>query len=150
MNAYLYYEAYNKRTVATLLKMNEQAKFSTHKALFPWEDMLDTFGKSHNTYSADQYIANCSFPEGPVDNKSWLLNSSRKHQPVYDLPVGYPGAGKSPVFQHGCAHPIRLHVEAEEDIPLLVNEFPEAGTFRQLTVMHCHKATLGRGGIPVL
>ena len=34
-----------------------------------------------------------------------------------------PRAGKSPAFHHGCAQPVRLHVEAREDIPLFEDEF---------------------------
>ena len=33
-----------------------------------------------------------------------------------------PRAGKSPAFHHGCAQPVRLHVEAREDIPLFEDE----------------------------
>ena len=38
-----------------------------------------------------------------------------------------PGAGKSPAFQHGCAQPIRLHLETKEDNTLFVDEFSETG-----------------------
>ena len=51
---------------------------------------------------------------------------------LYMICLCEPGAGKSPALQHGCAQPIRLHVEAKEDNPIFVDEFTEAGLFRQL------------------
>ena len=56
----------------------------------------------------------------------------------------WPGAGKSPAFQHGCAQPIRFHLQAKEDNPLFVDEFTEAGLFRQLKSMPGHKAIVGK------
>lgn len=53
-----------------------------------------------------------------------------------------PGAGKSPAFQHGCAQPVRFHVESKQDIPLLIDEFIEASLFRQLKLVPGHKAII--------
>ena len=47
-------------------------------------------------------------------------------------------------FQHGCAQPIRLHVEAKEDNPLFVDEFMEAWLFGQLKSTPGHKAIVGK------
>ena len=55
-----------------------------------------------------------------------------------------PRTGKFPAFQHGCAQPIRLHVEAKENNPLLVDEFTEAGLFWQLKSTPGHKAIIGK------
>ena len=55
-----------------------------------------------------------------------------------------PGTGKSPAFRHGCAQPVRLHVEAKGDIPLFVDEFTEAGLFRQLKATPGQKAIVGK------
>ena len=55
-----------------------------------------------------------------------------------------PGAGKSPALQHGCAQPIRLHVEAKEDNPFFVDEFMEAGLFGSLNKHLAIKPSLAR------
>ena len=65
---------------------------------------------------------------------------------LYMICLCEPGAGKSPALQHGCAQPIRLHVEAKEDNPIFVDEFTEAGLFRQLKYIKpsLHKAIVGK------
>ena len=55
-----------------------------------------------------------------------------------------PGAGKSPAFQHGCAQPVRLHIKSKQDIPLFIDEFTEAGVFRQLKSVLGHKTMIGK------
>lgn len=55
-----------------------------------------------------------------------------------------PEAGKSPAFQHGCAQPVMLHVEAKEDIPSFVYKFTDAGLFCQLKATPGHKTITGK------
>ena len=55
-----------------------------------------------------------------------------------------PGSGKSPAFQNGCSQPIRLHVEEQSKNPLFVDEFTEAGLFRQLNTSSGQKAIIGK------
>ena len=59
-----------------------------------------------------------------------------------------PGSGKSPAFQNGCSQPICLHVEEQSKNPLFVDEFTEAGLFRQLNTSSGQKAILGKRRSP--
>ena len=63
---------------------------------------------------------------------------------LYMICLCDPGAEKSPAFQHGCAQPIRLHVEAKEDNPIFVDEFTEAWLFWQLKSTPGHKTIAGK------
>ena len=50
--------------------------------------------------------------------------------------------GQESHLPFSSAQPVRLHVEAKEDIPLFVDEFTEAELFRQLKATPGHKAII--------
>ena len=63
---------------------------------------------------------------------------------LFVLCLSPPGSGKSPAFQNGCSQPVRLHVEEVKSTTLFVDEFTEAGLFRQLKSSLGHKAIVGK------
>ena len=118
----------------------------------PWDDIipepvcewLDTFSKANNT---TREILLASILPTVACLISKLKVSCRLQAEAINLFVVClcdPGAGKSPAFQHGCAQPVRLHVESKQDIPLFIDEFTEAGLFRQLKSVPGHKAIIGK------
>ena len=120
----------------------------------PWDDIcpvtirewLDTFSKANNTTS-DILLASVLPTVACLMGPSTIKVHCRiraENVNLYMICLCDPGAGKSPAFQHGCAQPIRLHVEAKEDNPLFVDEFTEAGLFRQLKATPGHKAIIGK------
>ena len=52
--------------------------------------------------------------------------------------------GQESHLPFSSVQPVRLHVEAKEDIPLFVDEFTEAELFRQLKGTPSHKAIIGK------
>lgn len=52
--------------------------------------------------------------------------------------------GQESHLPFSSVQPVRLHVEAKEDIPLFVDEFTEAELFRQLKGTPGHKAIIGK------
>ena len=57
--------------------------------------------------------------------------------------------GQESHLPFSSAQPVRLHVEAKEDIPLFVDEFTEAELFRQLKGTPGHKAIIGKKRRPI-
>ena len=120
----------------------------------PWEDIcpaqisdwLDMFSKAHNT-TREILLASILPTVACLMGQSTIKVGCRVKAESINLFLIFlcdPGSGKSPAFQHGCAQPVRLHVEAKEDIPLFVDEFTEAGLFRQLEATPGHKAIIGK------
>lgn len=67
-----------------------------------------------------------------------------EHVNLFMLCLSPLGSGKSPAFQNGCSQPVRLHVEDQVSTTLFVDEFTEAGLFRQLQSSMGHKAIVGK------
>ena len=119
----------------------------------PWEDIcpaqisdwLDKFSKAHNT-TREILLASILPTVACLMGQSTIKVGCRiKAEGInlFLICLCDPGAGKSPAFQHDCVQPVRLHVEAKEGIPLFVDEFTEAGLFRQLKAAPGHKAITG-------
>lgn len=142
--------AKRSRTSAEAPSVRKQGK----EVSIPWEEIcpalisewLDTFSKANNT-TRDILLASvlptvaCLMGPSTVKVDCRMRTESIN---LYMICLCDPGAGKSPAFHHGCAQPIRLHVEAKEDNPLFVDEFTEAGLFRQLKSTPGHKAIIGK------
>ena len=120
----------------------------------PWEDIcpaqisdwLDKFSKAHNT-TREILLASILPTVACLMGQSTIKVGCRiKAEGInlFLICLCDPGAGKSPAFQHDCVQPVRLHVEAKEGIPLFVDEFTEAGLFRQLKATPGHKAIIGK------
>ena len=120
----------------------------------PWDDIcpaiisdwLDTFSKANNT-TRDILLASILPTVACLMGPSTVKVGCRicaETINLYVICLCDPGTGKSPAFQHGCAQPIRLHVEAKENNPLFVDEFMEVGLFFQLKTTPGHKAIIGK------
>ena len=138
------------RTAAEAPSVRKQGK----EVSIPWDEIcptfisewLDTFSKANNT-TRDILLASVLPTVACLMGPSTVKVDCRIRAEtvnLYMICLCDPGAGKSPAFQHGCAQPIRLHVEAKEDNPLFVDEFTEAGLFRQLKSTPGHKAIIGK------
>ena len=121
------------RTAAEAPSVRKQGK----EVSIPWDEIcptfisewLDTFSKANNT-TRDILLASVLPTVACLMGPSTVKVDCRIRAEtvnLYMICLCDPGAGKSPAFQHGCAQPIRLHVEAKEDNPLFVDEFTEAG-----------------------
>ena len=109
-------------------------------------DWLDLFSKAHNK-TREILLASILPTVACLMGRSTIKVGCRiKAESInlFLICLCDPGAGNSPAFRHGCAQPVRLHVEAKGDIPLFVDEFTEAGLFRQLKATPGHKATAGK------
>ena len=95
----------------------------------PWEDIcpaqisdwLDMFSKAHNT-TREILLASILPTVACLMGQSTIKVGCRVKAESINLFLIFlcdPGSGKSPAFQHGCAQPVRLHVEAKEDIPFV-------------------------------
>ena len=142
--------AKRSRTVGEAPSVRKQGK----ELSIPWEDIcpahicqwLDTFSKANNT-TQDILLASILPTVACLMGPSTIKVDCRIRAETVNLFIIClcdPGAGKSPAFQHGCAQPIRLHVETKEDNVLFVDEFTEAGLFRQLKAANGHKAIIGK------
>lgn len=142
--------AKRSRTATETSSVRKQGK----EVSIPWEEIcptlisewLDTFSKANNT-TRDILVASVLPTVACLMGPSTVKVDCRMRAEtinLYMICLCDPGAGKSPAFQHGCAQPIRLHVEAKEDNPLFVDEFTEAGLFRQLKSTPGHKAIIGK------
>ena len=142
--------AKRSRTAGEVASVRKQGKENP----IPWDDIspqpvcewLDTFSKANNT-TREILLASILPTVACLLGPSKLKVSCRLQAEAINLFVVClcdPGAGKSPAFQHGCAQPVRLHVESKQDIPLFIDEFTEAGLFRQLKSVPGHKAIIGK------
>ncbi|XP_078363681.1 uncharacterized protein LOC144647856 [Oculina patagonica] len=127
---------------------------SGKEAVIPWEDIapaevaewMETYPKANNT-TRDILLASvlpsvaCLMGPSTISVKCRLQGEAVN---LFIICLCDPGAGKSPAFQHGCAKPIRLHVETKQQQALFVDEFTEAGLFRQLSTAPGHKAIIGK------
>lgn len=138
------------RTSSDSSEIKKQGK----EAVLPWNDIapaevaewMETYSKANNT-TRDILLASVLPSVASLMGPSTIKVNCRLQGEAVNLfmiCLCDPGAGKSPAFQHGCAQPIRLHIEAKEEQALFVDEFTEAGLFRQLQTAPGHKAIIGK------
>ena len=128
--------AKRSRTAGEVASVRKQGKENP----IPWDDIspepvrewLDTLSKANST---TKKILLASI----LPTVACLMGPSKLKVRLFD-----PGAGKSPSFQHGCAQPVLLHIKSKQDIPLFIDEFTEAGVFRQLKSVLGHKTIIGK------
>lgn len=149
-----YPPASKKKRVSDVSSLAAQVRKSATDMPLPWDkiappsvaEWLDVYAKANNT-TRDILLGSI------LPTVACLLGTTNikvecklRHENVnlFVLCLSPPGSGKSPAFQNGCSQPVRLHVEEVKSTTLFVDEFTEAGLFRQLKSSLGHKAIVGK------
>ena len=97
-------------------------------------EWLNVYARANNTSREILFGSTFLIVACLVGATNIKMDCKLRHEYVnlFMLCLSPPGSGKSPGFQNSCSQPVGLHVEDHASTTLFVDEFTEAGLFRQL------------------